>query len=186
VLFAGIILGQSKVKNNQKLSYFRVSDNYVRFYLKYILSNKQKIEKNVFIDKSITTVPAWDSIMGLQFENLILHNRQLIKKILHIPQEEIIHDNPYFQRKKANQKGCQIDYMIQTRFNCLYLFEIKFSKNPVQIKAIEEMKEKISNLALPKNFSYRPVLIHINGVDDVVVESEFFANIIDFGKLLDS
>ncbi len=37
---------------------------------------------------------------------------------------------------------------------------------------------------MPKNFFYRPVLIHVNGIKDVVSESRYFAKIINFGELL--
>lgn len=43
---------------------------------------------------------------------------------------------------------------------------------------------KISRLKKPKNFSCRPVLIHVNGVTDQVVESGFFDSIVDFADLL--
>lgn len=113
------------------------------------------------------------------------HNRRLIHKILYIDPAEIVQDNPFFQKATQQYAGCQIDYMIQTRFNCLYLCEIKFHRHPVSISVVEDMKEKIKKLSLPKNFSYRPVLIHVNGVDDDVMGSEFFSNIIDFGQLFE-
>lgn len=167
-----------------KFSHFRISDNYIRFYFNYILPNKLKIESDAFTDRSLTMLPGWEGIMGLQFENLVLQNRRAIQKILHIDPNEIIHDNPYFQKTTSTQKGCQIDYMIQTRFNSLSICEIKFSKKPIRDDVILAMKNKIESLNLPKNFSYRPVLIHVNGVEDDVIASDYFANIIDFGELL--
>lgn len=171
-------------EKQSKLSQYRISDNYVRFYLKYILPNKAKIENGAFTEKAISSLPGWDAIMGLQFENLVLHNRQLVKKCLNIEPGEVIQDNAYFQKASASQSGCQIDYLIQTRFNTLYICEIKFSKNLIGPSIINEMKEKISKLDLPRNFSYRPVLIQVNGVEDSVIESEFFSNIVEFGEML--
>jgi hypothetical protein len=75
--------------------------------------------------------------------------------------------------------------MIQTRFNTLYICEIKFSKHPVSANVIEEVKSKINNLVIPRNFSYRPILIHVNGVDEEILSQEYFANIIDLATLLD-
>ncbi len=170
--------------NISKLSHLRISDNYVRFYLKYIFPNKNKIENEAFVNRSLTTLPGWESLMGFQFENIVLQNRSLLHKVLHIDPNEIITDNPYFQRQTSMQKGCQIDYMIQTRFNCLYICEVKFSRKPVSLRVVNEVKAKISALSLPKHFSYRPILIHVNGVEDEVIASEFFAEIIDFGDLL--
>ena len=168
-----------------RLSHFRLSDNYLRFYLKYVAPNKDKIAKDGFYDISMSSLPGWDSIMGYQFENLILKNRTKIKKILEIRSENIVADNPFFQRKTTSQPVCQIDYLIQTRFNLLFACEIKFSKRTVKVDIIQEMKDKLSKLILPKGFACCPVLIHVNGVDDAVTDSKYFASIIDFSSFLE-
>lgn len=167
-----------------KLSHFRISDNYLRFYLKYILSNKDRIRHNALDNISLTLLPQWEVIMGFQFENLVLHNRQKIHNILGLKPEEIVYDNPFFQHKTTRQEGCQIDYLIQTRFNTLYICEIKFSRNSVKAAVIKEVQKKNDLLKIPRNFSCRSVLIHVNGVEESVLENQFFSNIIDFSQLL--
>ena len=124
-------------------------------------------------------------MMGLQIENLILYNRHLLQKSLDIHQQEIICDNPFFRHNTVKKPGCQIDYLIQTRFNTLYLCEIKFSKKTIQKDIIEEIQQKIKRLAAPKNFSIRPVLIHCNSVAETVEESGYFSQIINFTEFLD-
>lgn len=166
-----------------KFSRYRLSDNYLRFYLKYIASNLPNIEKGSF-STLITQLPGWEGIMGLQFENLVVHNRKTLWKILGISQEEIVMEGPFFQSHTTKQSGCQIDYMIQTRFHNLYLCEIKFSKKPVTSKIIDEMEEKRKNLKFPRNFSVRPVLIHVNGVDESVLDERYFDKVVDFSQLL--
>ncbi len=104
--------------------------------------------------------------------------------MVNISPEEIEMEGPFFQSPTTRQLGCQIDYMIQTRFNNLYLCEIKFSKNPVGRNVIKEMEEKIKRLKVPKNFSIRPILIHVNGVEDSVIDEQYFDKIIDFSQLL--
>ena len=167
-----------------RLSYFRLSDNYLRFYLKYIDKNISKINHNQFAFKSLSLLPNWESIMGLQFENLVLKNRAFIQQSLNLKTEEIVSDNPFFQRKTIQHAGCQIDYLIQTKFGTLYLCEIKFKKQTIGLEIINEMKKKLTAFHYPKGFSCRPVLIHVNGVDEEVMNSGFFSNIIDFGSLL--
>jgi len=103
---------------------------------------------------------------------------------LGVDPSEIVNDNPFFQRKANGKQGCQIDYMIQTKFGTCYLCEIKFCAQKITKSIIEEVKQKILKLALPKNISIRPVLIHVNGVDEAVLESNFFSFIIDFQDLL--
>jgi len=151
-----------------KLSRYRLSDAYIRFYLKYIEPNRTRIDRGMFTTKTVTALPAWQAIMGLQFENLILHNRHLIHEALHLRPEDIVSENPFFQYTTAKQPGCQIDYMIQTRFNSLYVCEIKFSQNIVGESIIEEVQQKIDRLCRPRAYSVRPVLIHVNGVSDGV------------------
>jgi hypothetical protein len=158
---------------------FRLKDNYLRFYLKYIEPRLSQITK-----RGSSTPPAWTTIMGLQFENLVLNNFQDLYELLGINPAEVLQDNPYFQRATATHPGCQIDNLIQTKFNTLYVCEIKFSKEPIGPSVIKEVKQKIARISRPKGFSIRPVLIHVNGITDAVIESEFFASIVDFGQLL--
>jgi hypothetical protein len=167
-----------------KLSRYRLIDNYLRFYLKYIAPNRHKIEKESFFNL-ITQLPGWEGIMGLQFENLVVHNRKTLWKMLGISPEEIIMEGPFFQNHTAKQAGCQIDYMIQTRFLNLYICEIKFSKSSVGHTIIEEMEKKRKNLKIPRNCSIRPVLIHVNGVEESVLDERYFDKVIDFGQLLE-
>lgn len=164
------------------LSQFRISDNYVRFYLKYIAPIKEKIEKGDFNDRSLATLPGWDSIMGLQFENMVIKNRKILHKILNINSDEIVQDGPYFQRQTSKHPGCQVDYLIQTKFNSYTVCEIKFSKNPIGPKVVQEVQDKIQAMDIPRHVSCRPVLIHVNGVEDSVIGEEYFASIVDIAE----
>ncbi|MBM3192334.1 MAG: ATPase [Chlamydiae bacterium] len=168
----------------QRLSRYRLSDNYLRFYLKYIAPHRSTIEKESF-STLITQLPGWESIMGLQFENLVVHNRKTLWKILGIAPEEIVMEGPFFQASTSKQPGCQIDYMIQTRFHTLYLCEVKFLKDKIGNKIIEDMEKKRKSLKTPRNFSIRPVLIHVNGVEERVIDERYFDVIVDFGELLE-
>lgn len=173
-----------KEETISKLSNYRLKDNYTRFYLKYIQPNKHKIEEGLFQNTYIASMPGWDSMIGLQFENLVLNNTLSVIKLLNLHPEEVLYANTFFQTKTNLQPGCQIDLLIVTKYNCLYICEIKFSKSPLLLSIIEEVKQKINNLRMPKNFSYRPVLIHVNGVKESVIEEGYFSSIIDFGRLL--
>ncbi len=174
------------IKSGQlaKLSQYRLKDNYSRFYLKYILPRKPKIEVEDLSDISIADLPGWNAMIGLQLENLILSNRALIKRVLGLNPSDVICDNPFFQRKTTKQRGCQIDYLIQTRLNNLFICEIKFSKQEIGTKVIEEMKEKIKRLNAPKHFSCLPVLIYVGELRDAVDDSAYFTKIINFIDLI--
>jgi len=166
------------------ISQFRLSDNYLRFYLKTIASKRALIEKGRFKFVALSSFPGWESIMGLQFENLVVNNREILLNKLNIRGEDILYDNPFLQRKTALTKGCQIDYMIQTKYKNLYACEVKFSRNPVNTNVIEDMREKINRLALPRGLAVLPILIHVNGVAESVTAKDYFYSVIDFGDLL--
>jgi uncharacterized protein len=161
-------------------SRYRIRDNYLRFYLKYILPHKEQIEST-----QLQRLPqGWLSIMGIQFENLVTNNGSLVCKILGISPEDLVIANPYFQTAGTRKRGCQIDYLIQTRFRYLYACEVKFRQEKVGTEVIAEVEEKLRRLQLPRGFSCRPVLIHVNGVTEDIIDSGYFARIIDFSELL--
>ena len=169
---------------DSKLSRYRLSDNYSRFYLKYIEPNKAAILGGELRDRSLSALPAWSTILGLQFENLVVSNRHLLYEAIGLKKEEVVAAGPFFQRTTKRQKGCQIDLLIQTQFGTLYPVEIKFSKHPINTTILAEMKHRIAHLALPRHVSIRPILVHVNGVEEAVLESRNFAHIVDFGAFL--
>jgi AAA+ ATPase superfamily predicted ATPase len=173
-----------KTGKEKKISLYRLSDNYLRFYCKYIQPKLNLIRKGQYQQTLITSLPGWNSIFGLQFESLVLSNRILIQQKLRLAPEDIIVDNIYYQRKTKRFAGCQIDYLIQTRVNTLFVCEIKFSQNELKTSVIDEVKDKITKLAIPKNFVCIPVLIHVNGVSDEIKDANYFFEIIDFSQFL--
>ena len=73
---------------------------------------------------------------------------------------------------------------MRSRRKTLYICEIKFLNQPVDASIISEVQTKIARLSLPRYFSYRPVLIHVNGVQNAIKASEFFDEIVDFRTLV--
>ena len=172
-----------KTGKTSKIAQWRLSDNYLRFYLKYIQPNMDKIENNrgASIYDSLNN---FSGIMGLQFENLVLNNTPLLINALGIHESEIVFDNTYFQKKTATLTGCQIDYMIQTKLNTLFVFEIKFSKRAISSSVIQEVQEKIKRIKKPKSFTCVPVLVHANGITEELEDNGFFYRIINFSDYL--
>lgn len=172
-----------KTESYSRFCQYRLSDNYIRFYIKYILSNVPKIKSGKFNSISMNSLPGWSSIMGIQIENLVIHNRDSLLKLMHVYPNDVVFDGPFFQRKTARIKGCQIDYLIQAKQGVLYLCEIKFSRSTIDSKIISDVKEKLNRMSLPNNISVVPVLIHIGNVSDEVIDSQFFGKIISLEEL---
>ena len=168
----------------KKISIYRLSDNYLRFYYKYIQPKLNIIHKGQYKEISITNLPAWNSIIGFQFETLVLKNRISILKKLRLQPEDIVADGIYYQRETKKLPGCQVDYLIQTRVNTVFVCEIKFSIRELNSSVMQEVKDKIKKLALPKNMVCIPILIHVNGVSDEIRDANYFYEIIDFTEFL--
>jgi uncharacterized protein len=162
-----------------KLSRLRLSDNTPRFYLKFIQPNRRRIERG-----TLSRLPNIDSILGLQFENLVLKNRHSLFQLLSIDPNDVVYDNPYFQRKTQRQRGCQIDYLIQTRDRTLYICEIKFSRNTIPASVGQEVGEKIARLQIPRGMSYRAVLIHSGQISRDLADGDLFSAKLDLAPLL--
>lgn len=157
-----------KSRKPAKQSLYRLSDCYLRFYLKYIASGHRPSENSY----------------GFQVESLLLQNRELLCEAIGIRKEDIVADNPYLQTQTKHRKGCQVDYLIQTRTNNLFVCEFKFQKRELGTDMIEEIERKIERLAVPRGHAVVPVLFHIGGVSPELEEERYFYRIIDMEKFL--
>ena len=176
-------LGSEK---KSKLSRYRVVDNYLRFYLQYIEPHKSKIARGLYRNTYLGSLPQWNTVMALQFENLILANTRDVLGILKIDPHLLINAGPYFQTKNARTLGaCQIDLLIELRRNVAYVCEIKF-RQKITATVISEVQRKIEVLKKPKNFSLRPILVYEGEIDEKDEDDiiDYFDHLIPFSKLL--
>lgn len=169
-------------KNAKTSSKYRLKDNYLRFYLKYIEPHYDLIKKNIYQFAHLENLQNWQTIMGLQFENLVLNNLQSIIKKLNIAPETILSASPYFQSQTSRQQATQIDLLIHTSYT-IYICEIKFRKK-ISTSVIKEVSDKIIKLKLPQHLSIRPVLIYQGQLSESVVRANYFSSLIEFSDLL--
>lgn len=186
---AGFVQKQSlwsfKTTKPLKQSLYRISDPYLRFYLKVIEPNLSKIAIGGFQDFHLSSFPGLESHLGLQLEYLLLQNRLMLLKAIGISPMDIICDGPYRQSTTSTQTGCQIDYLIQTVTKNLFVCEFKFKKRELGSEIIGEMQHKIAALKVPKGFATVPVLFHLSGVSSVVATSLYFYRIVDISDFLE-
>jgi len=189
LIVAGFVIKQSlwsfKTANPLKQSLYRISDPYMRFYLKVIEPNMGAIADDGFDRVPLSTIPGFETHMGLQLEALLLQNRPLLLQKLSISPVDIVRSGPYRQTKTTTQQGCQIDYLIQTKTNNLFICEFKFKRREISGEIIPEMQEKISRLKTPKGFAKVAVLFHLSGVASSVATNTYFYRIIDIADFLE-
>lgn len=169
-------------KGASKLVRYRLKDNYLRFYLKYLEPIKDKIEKGLFSEVAMESLTEWETIMGFQFENLVLNNIRSVCSLLAINKNTVKSAAPYFQRKTQRKKPCQIDLLIETKYT-VYVCEIKFRKI-ISKAVINDVQVKIERLKLPDGISARPILIYSGGLHPGIEEDGFFDRILHFDELL--
>jgi AAA+ ATPase superfamily predicted ATPase len=169
-----------------KASHLRVKDNYSRFYLKVIEPAKKKIEKGGKIIQDLNEIKNFSSLLGYQFENLILANRDLVQVKLKLKSEQIISSAPYIQKKtQLTPQACQIDLLIHTDLDVFYLCEFKCKKN-INNEIITEVRKKMQAIKIPKRSAIKPVLVYVGEIQAGHKEQleEYFYSIISLDDLL--
>lgn len=174
-----------KKVNLRKQKLYRLSDCFLRFQLKYVEPNRALIAQGSYKKVAMGQLPGWDSMMGFQLESLLLANRDLLFQALGLNPSLIVCDNPYFQKGTSRKKGCQIDYLVQTKLNTLIISEFKFSKNELSASVLNELQDKAKQLAVPRGFGTALALFHLSGVSPQVEESPLIYRVIDLRDLLE-
>ncbi len=143
----------------QGVARYRLKDNYLRFYFKYIEPNRDKILSGNFSFDSVYQFSNWEVTVGFQFENLILQNLAELYKIMGINPSDIVSASPYLQKASARTKGaCQIDLLITTQHKTIYVCEFKV-RDQLDPSLIKEVQKKIQTLTIPRGYSVRPILV---------------------------
>ena len=165
-----------------KFSRYRLSDNYVRFYLKYVAPRTDAIEKGLFKFRDLDSLTGFEAMMGLQLENLVLRNLPDVLEKLGIPPASVISASPYFQNATRRRQACQIDLLVHTK-SALFVCEVK-SRRKVGLNVVSGVAEKIRRLTYPRHLSTRPVLIHLGDLAPQVEDECFFDRILSLDSLL--
>ena len=162
-----------------KLVKYRLCDNYVRFYLKYIEPHLSDIKEGRFEFESLSELPGWNTIMGFQFENLVLNRVMDFKSALHLDGAIFRSAAPYRSKGKG---GAQVDLMIQTD-EVLYIVEVK-RRRQIKASVTDEVKAKLAKLSKPRSISLRKGLIYEGELAQSVRRDGYFDALIDVADMI--
>lgn len=167
--------------DESKLRRYRLDDEYLYFYFKFIEPNLRKIRENTDIHWGLRLLHSrsYDSWAGLAFERLCLKHIPLIVKALHIDQL-IQASGPYFRRSDNTRKGVQIDLMFVRHDPVITLCEIKYHDSLVGKEIIPEMERKEAVLEKMEKTAKRieRILITTLGVTKDLMDSGYFSRIL--------
>lgn len=132
---SGFVSESPFYKNKKQLSLYRLSDEYSKFYLKFIQNNKGNgpgTWQRLFKSQS------YSSWSGFSFENLCLKYIQQIKRSLRI-------DVVYSLNSSWFNHNAQIDLLIDRDDNIINICEMKFYNTDYTIdkKSYQNLKNKI-------------------------------------------
>ncbi|MEN9599527.1 MAG: hypothetical protein RL596_1846 [Bacteroidota bacterium] len=127
----------------EKNALYRLTDEFSLFYLKFMQHKTGTGKQNW---THVNTLPSYTSWTGYAFENICFKHIEQIKKGLQIAG---IHSSFYSWQKTGSdeEKGAQIDLLIDRADNCITVCEMKFSidKFTISKKYAEEIKNKIQS-----------------------------------------
>ena len=186
LMYAGFVAKDSglnpQTREPLRMERYRVSDNYTRFYLRFVEPRHQAIEKGLFMFSTLDQMPGWPTLLGLQFENLVINHVVDLFPYLGLERSLVLSAAPYCRRGGKGVKGCQIDLLIQTERMALVV-EIKRRKK-IEHEIIEEVREKVANLDVTRELSVRTALVYEGELSPSVEAERYFDFIVPLKKLL--
>jgi uncharacterized protein len=155
-------------KKNQKMLY-RLTDEYSKFYLKYIEPNKNQGDN---FWKTMSQQQSYISWAGFNFETICLKHITQIKKALKIQGIHSINSS-------WSIEGAQIDLVIKRADNWINLCEMKFYSSPYKIdkQELEKLKNKL--LKFKEDTGTKDVVVFTLITTNGVVENEYFHEVIE-------
>lgn len=166
---------------NSKIKKYTLSDEYLRFYFKFIEPNMGTIlasdSSYIFEAVAEKSFTVWS---GFAFENFCIRNSNLLGKAMGFA-DNILRASPYFGKTDA---GFQIDLLYLRNDNVITLCEIKYFNGPVSTKVIPEVERKIQLLDVPRGYTVEKALISLYGGDQSLKDSGYFHHDIDFFRIL--
>lgn len=186
---AGFLMSYSPFDKSEtsKLKKYKISDEYVRYYFKFIKEN-QRIIKNNQINKPLfqrIIQSKWEVWSGFAFENFCLKNAMYLASKLEFD-EYVESFGPYFNRaKELDNKGSgfQIDLLFKRSDKVITLCEVKYMQKPITANVISSVEEKSNRLQIPRGYVLEKVLITVCGADEGLIQSKYFNHILKIDDL---
>ena len=164
-----------------KLKKYRIADEYLLFYSKFLKDNEKLITAGggeaLFKSKILKS---WNPWMGMAFESFCHNNALYLAKRMGF-EEKVEGFGPHFLR---GDKGFQIDLAYKRTDKVITICEIKYYNKPISTTIIPEIKQKLTHLKIPRGYTLEYALISKCGADNALKDTEFFHHILSEESLL--
>lgn len=184
---AGFVRGYapSGRPESSKLKRYKIDDEYIHFYFKFIKPNSKKIASNTTgnLFSRIISSSAYQSWAGFAFERLCLKHIGQIMRALKI--DQLVTDfGPYFTRDTNTKDSAQIDLILYRHDSVVTVCEMKYYNKKIGKWIIDEVEKKLSTLSA-NNKSIEKVLITTEGITDDLEDANYFSNTLLTDTLFD-
>lgn len=157
---------------NSKLKKYKLTDEYLRFYWKFVSPKKKNIKsmkgrQNIFQNQ---VGPTWDKWLGFAFENFCLKNAYLLAEIMGFS-EKVKSFGPLFSK---GDKGFQIDLLYERTDNTITLCEMKYYNKKVPLIIQREVEKKVKLLNVKKGITVEKAIISQYGAEAKLKELDYF------------
>lgn len=158
--------------------FYRLSDEYCYFYLKWIEPIKNRLKQNPGTDfwKGVVNTPAYYIWMGYTFENICYKHLTQIRKPLNISESSLASPWRSIPTKGSKEEGSQIDLLFDREDDSITICEIKYTDKPFTIEKsyAQKLKTKIEVFKKATRVSKQIflALISANGLKETIYSEE--------------
>jgi hypothetical protein len=174
---SGFVTDYPYFQNKKQLARYRLSDEYSKFYLKFIEDNKHAGEGTWLRLSNKQSYASWS---GFVFETLCLKHIHQIKKALRI-------DTIYSKNSSWFNENAQVDLLINRDDNVMNLCEVKFHHTPFTIDKSYYLNLKNKVAALKQGTNTRKnvfiTIISTYGIHENEYSKELVQNSLDLDAL---
>lgn len=189
--YAGFITSYIPYGHKKLGAFYRISDEYCYFYLKWIEAIKNQLKQNKTRKywKSIINTPGYFGWLGYVFENSCYKHIAQIKQALNIEEASLASPWRYTPRKNTTEKGAQIDLLFDRHDGAISICEIKYTDEPFVIDkhyaGILQQKIEIFKKITRTNKQIFLTLISANGIKETPYSKKLLDNLVTLDSLFE-
>lgn len=165
-----------------RIDRYRLRDNYTRFFLRYVNPRLPEIAAGTFSFVSVSLLPGWEAMMGLQFENLVLNNLPAVLKAMELAGKIVVSAAP-FRCVRSERGGVQVDLLVQTE-STAWIVEIR-RKGELGQEIARELAQKVARLPVRDGVSVRTALVYDGRLTQGLAACDTVDRLISASALLD-
>ena len=130
---SGFIQSTAPWGNKKKETRYRLIDEFSLFYLRFMEDMTMATQRSW---RQIAATPAFHSWTGYAWENISFRHIDMVQRALGISGIISTHSS-YYQRLDGDDRGCQIDMLIDRADDVVSLCEMKYSRDTYTLTAKE-------------------------------------------------